>query len=227
MVRELFRKRAKPKEIPQGPEPLVFIEPGGGVPSVIYDKEQKQELPQSLRDNPETSAVMETIENGPNATLYKNIVRRIKDAGPEDEKGEYLVQAATALFFGNTITDASIEGIISSGGDAVRWRNVFGYDLWDGLSVPSTPADVLLKERVDEVLQDVFVLPQNEEELKRNVELQIARIGRQIIGGKLERKAQTIGVDPEVGKRVGEEMVKALQEVKDYFVPGVEKEKTL
>ncbi|MFZ5365808.1 MAG: hypothetical protein ACOZBZ_00765 [Patescibacteria group bacterium] len=206
----------RPKNIPppQKLEPLVFLRPKGGIP--ISTGEEVNTIRQRLRENPETTEVMKAVEEGPNVVLYQKLVEKIKETRLSEEWGEYLVAAASALFFGNIITDANIEGMIRYGGP-VKWRDIKSFDIMH-LSEVYDPESILLEERVMEIMKGEFTLPQSKKDLERNVELQIARIGQQLIGGTLERKARTMGVNTERGKVIGEKMITALRELRDFYI---------
>lgn len=206
----------KPKDIlpPQKLEPLVFVRPKNGIP--ISTGEEVSAIRRRLRENPETAEVMKTIEEGPNAVLCQKLVEKIKETRLSKEWGEYLVAAASTLFFGNIITDANIEGMIRYGG-SVKWRDMKSFDIMH-LSEVYDPESILLEERVMEIVRGEFTLPQSKEDLERNIELQTARIGQQLVSGTLERKARTMGVNPERGRTVGNNMISALKQLRDFYI---------
>ena len=216
---EFLRLRRKPTDAGP-PEPLLFLKKHG---SFVKNRSELNRVYNRLKENPSTSATIDAIEGGPNAELYKKLVSCIKTTKVETEKGEYLVSAATALFVGNAVTDANIEGIIWCGGNPVSWENASDSNFVTvEFSETGRPEAVLLEERVREIMEEEFQLPQNEDDLKRNVELQIARIGRQLLSGSLERKAQTLGRKPQIGRDVGESMIDSLKQLREYFIPGLD-----
>lgn len=216
---ELLR-RGRKSAVSEPPEPLVFIDMQKGF---VEDWGKLNLVVKRLKEDPNTSEIMDVIEKGPNAELCEKLVNRIKATKVERERGEYLVSATTALFFGNAVTDANLEGIIWSGGSPTSWNNATTFNFVTvEASETGRPEAVLIEERVREIAEGEFQLPHNEEDLKRNVELQIARIGRQLLGGSLERKAQTLGKKPQIGSEAGEAMVDSLKQLRDYFIPGLD-----
>lgn len=201
-------------------EPLVFLKRQG---SFVKDRGKLNLVVKRLKDDPNTSTIMDAIEGGPNAELYQKLFNSIKATEVEREKGEYLVSATTALFFGNAVTDANIEGIIWSNGSPVSWNNATEFNfITVEPSETGRPEAILIEERVREIVEGEFQLPQNEQDLKRNAELQVARIGRQLLSGALERKAQTLGKKPQIGREVGETIIDSLKQLRDYFIPGLD-----
>lgn len=198
------------------PEKLVFARSGRGIAhwgdiNVTLD---------DLRSNPETRGAMDAIENGPNATLYRVLIDSIKESGVPDEDGEWLVVGASALFFGNLHTDAEIEGMINFGGP-IEWHEATSMDIVH-LPEKRRPAYLLIRERVREIVDGDFSLPLNEKDLGRNAELQIARVGKQILDGTLQRKARMMDVNQDRGEAVGRKMVEAIKQVQEVFVPGID-----
>lgn len=216
LVDRLFRRGRE--QVQPETERLIFIKPGGVLP--IGSSERVADQRSQLRSNPDTTDAIQAIEKGPNAALYEKLVTKIKEVELDEETGEYLVAAASSLFFGNSITDANIEGMILCGG-STKWKNASGIDIMH-LSETVRPEGLLIEERVVEIVRGEFTLPQNEQDLKRNAELQIARIGKQVLDGTLRRKASAMSISRRGADIVGERMIDSVQKVRDIFIPGIE-----
>lgn len=205
----MLRERDNISPFARASEHLVFVE-NGKTPfrphSVIVAEIT------AFKKDPATADVMSAIEQGPNAALYEVLTSKIQTAEFTEEKEEYLMQAASSIFFGNIITDANVEGIILCGG-ASKWRLRTEIDIFD-----MDPEYILLKYRIAEIKNGKFHLPQNNVDMEMNANEQITRITQQLADGTLERKAKKMGVSVRKGRKVGKNMIAALQEVRDSFI---------